>query len=281
MTQNDLNAEGQAADATANGKYAPVNGLNMYYEIHGSGEPLILLHGGVIPSGVLGANLEELVKHRQVITPHMQAHGHTRDIDRPLRTETMADDIAALIAHLGLAQVDLMGYSMGGGVALQTAIRHPALVRKLVVVSTAMRHSAWYPEVRPRFEEMHTNAAQLAAGLKQSPLAELYPDADWELIFTKLGEMVSRDHDWSEQVAGITAPTMLVFADADSILPEHMVEFYRLLGGGRRDAGLDGSLRPAAHLAIVPGTTHYTIMSTAQVAQLVEPFLSAPLLEAR
>ncbi|HEY0606072.1 MAG TPA: alpha/beta hydrolase [Herpetosiphonaceae bacterium] len=281
MPQNDPNAEGQAANTPANGKYAPVNGLNLYYEIHGSGEPLILLHGGVTPSEVLGANLEELIKHRQVITPHVQAHGHTRDIDRPLRTETMADDIAALIAHLGLAQVDLMGFSLGGGVALQTAIRHPALVRKLVVVSAPMRRNASYPEVLASFDAMSSNAPHIAASVKQSPLAEMYPDADWELIFTKVGDLVSRDYDWSDQVAGITAPTMLVFADADSILPEHMVEFYRLLGGGRRDAGLDGSLRPAAQLAIVPGTTHYTIMSTAQVAQLVVPFLNAPLPKAR
>lgn len=278
MPQGDSNMEGQAADVS--GKYALVNGLNLYYELHGSGPPLILLHGGVTPSEVLGANLEELAKHRQVITPHLQAHGHTRDVDRPLRHQTMADDIAALITHLGLAPVDLMGFSLGGGVALQTAIRHPALVRKLVVVSAAARHSAWYPEVRASFEAMHANAAQIAAGVKQSPLAAMYPAADWELIFTKLGDLVSRDHDWSEQVAGIAAPTMLVFADADSILPEHMVECYRLLGGGQRDAGLDGSLRPAAHLAIVPGTTHYTIMSTAQVARLVQPFLSAPLPEA-
>lgn len=276
MQQSNTSVQRQESVVATSGRFAPVNGLNLYYEIHGSGEPLILLHGGVTPQQVLGANLTELSGSRQVIAVHLQGHGHTRDIDRPLRCETMADDIAALIAHLGLAQADLMGYSLGGGVALQTAIRHPALVRKLVVVSAPMRHNASYPEVLASFAAMTTNAPQLGASLKQSPLAELYPAVDWEVLFTKLGDLVTRDYDWSAEVESIVAPTMLVFADADSIRLEHMVEFYQRLGGGRRDAGLDGSLRPTAHLAIVPGATHYNILSTAVVAQLVDPFLRAP-----
>lgn len=275
MEQSTTHADGQTADAPATGEYAPVNGLDLYYEIHGSGAPLILLHGGVAASESLGANLTELAKACQVIAVHLQGHGRTRDIDRPLSCEAMADDIAALITHLGFAQADVMGYSLGGGVALQTAIRHPAVVRRLVVVSAPMRYNASYPEVLASFDAMAANAPQIGASLKQAPIAQLYPHIDWERLFTKLGSLVTQDYDWSAQVAAISAPTMLVFADADSIRPEHMIEFYKLLGGGERDAGLDGSLRPTAHLAIVPGTTHYNILETTVVAQLVAPFLAA------
>jgi pimeloyl-ACP methyl ester carboxylesterase len=273
--QSDTNTPGQASGAPAAGNYALVNGINLYYEIHGSGAPLILLHGGVSASEAFGPNLAELAKTRQVIAVHLQGHGRTRDIDRPLRCEFMADDIAALIAHLGFEQVDLLGYSMGGGVALQTIIRHPMLVRRLVVVSIPMRHDASYPEVLASFNAMTANAPLIGANLKQSPMAQLYPDVDWEVLFTKIGSMVSQDYDWSAEVGAIAAPTMLVFADADSVRPEHIIEFYKQLGGGQRDAGLDGSLRPAARLAIVPGTTHYNILATSVVAHLVVPFLDA------
>jgi pimeloyl-ACP methyl ester carboxylesterase len=262
-------------NTTSAGRHAPVNGLSLYYEIHGSGEPLILLHGGVAASEAFGPNLAALARGRQVIAVHLQGHGRTRDIDRPLRCELMADDIAALIAHLGLARADLLGYSMGGGVALQTAIRHPEVVRKLVVISVPMRHDASYPEVIASFNGMAASAAQIGASLKQSPMAQLYPDVDWGVLFTKLADLVTQDYDWSSEVAAIAAPTMLVFADADSIRPEHIIEFYKQLGGGQRDAGLDGSLRPSARLAIVPGTTHYNILATSVIAELVAPFLDA------
>jgi pimeloyl-ACP methyl ester carboxylesterase len=257
------------------GRYAPVNGLELYYEIHGTGRPLILLHGGVGASEMFGPNLEKLAAARQVIAVHLQGHGRTHDIDRPLRFESMADDVAALVAHLGLERVDLLGYSMGGNVALQTAIRHPGKIRKLVVVSAAMKHDGWYPEVLFSFEQMAANAAMLGNGLKQSPLAQLYPDVDWVSLFGKIGEMESRDYDWSRDVAALKVPAMIMYADADSVHLEHILDFYRLLGGGQRDAGLDGSARPSARLAIVPGTTHYDILSTGIVADLVTPFLDA------
>jgi pimeloyl-ACP methyl ester carboxylesterase len=129
------------------GNYAEVNGLEMYYEIHGTGEPLILLHGGVGAIEMFGEVLPLLAEGRQVIAADLQAHGRTADIDRPLSFESMADDIAALIEHLGFEKADVMGYSLGGGVALQTAIRHPEVVRKLVVVSTPFERDGWYPEI--------------------------------------------------------------------------------------------------------------------------------------
>ncbi len=261
--------------------YAPVNDLQIYYEIHGSGgTPLVLLHGGVVGSVTFAPLLPALSASRQVVTIDLQGHGHTRDIDRPLRSETMADDVAGVLAHLGIEQADMLGYSMGGGVALQTAIRHPEIVRKLVIVSATMRHDGSYPEVLAQLDQLAANAPQLGAQVAQSPLATVYPEADWETIFAKSGEMASQDYDWSADVAALTAPTMLIFADADSIRPEHMVEFYKLLGGGQRDAGLDGSLRPTSRLAILPGTTHYDILAFPGFADIVISFLDAPLPEA-
>ncbi len=166
---------------------------------------------------------------------------------------------------------------MGGGVALQTAIRHPELVRQLVVIAMTMQREGSYPEVLARFDQMAADAPQLGAQVGQSPLAEVYPEVDWETIFAKTGDMATQEYDWSQEVAALTAPTLLVFADADSIHPEHMVDFYQLLGGGQRDAGLDGSLRPASRLAILPGTTHYDLLTFPGLADIVTAFLDAPL----
>jgi pimeloyl-ACP methyl ester carboxylesterase len=261
--------------------YAPINGLQIYYEIHGSGgTPLLLLHGGIVGSVTFAPLLPGLSANRQVITIDLQGHGHTRDIDRPLREETMADDVAGVLAHMEIEQADLLGYSMGGGVALQTAFRHPEIVRKLIIVSATMRHDGSYPEVLAQLDQLESNAPQLGAQVAQSPLATVYPEADWETLFAKAGEMASRDYDWSANVAAITAPSMLIFADADSIRPEHMVEFYKLLGGGQRDAGVDGSLRPTSRLAILPGTTHYDILTFPGFADIVTAFLDAPLPDA-
>jgi pimeloyl-ACP methyl ester carboxylesterase len=258
--------------------FAPVNELALYYEIHGSGKPLVLIHGGISATEVFGTNLSRLAEARQVIAVHLQGHGRTRDINRPLRFESMADDIAALIRHLGLEKADIMGYSLGGGVALQTAIRHPALVDRLVVVSgPPLTRNGWYHEVRAAFEQMPANAPNIAANVARSPLAELHPTVDWETLFTKIGELQSLDYDWTAAVAAIRSPVMIVYADADAVRPDHVIELYRLLGGGQRDAGLDGSLRPTARLAIVPGATHYDILSTGVVAEFAASFLDAAL----
>ena len=136
------------------GSYASVNGLNIYYEIQGAGRPLILLHGGVGASEMFGPIVPKLAENRQVIAIHLQAHGRTADIDRPLSFEFMADDIYSLIKHLDIEKADIMGYSLGGGVALQTAIRHPEVVRKLLVVSAAVRRDGWYPEVLEGMAQM-------------------------------------------------------------------------------------------------------------------------------
>lgn len=260
------------------GSYAFVNGLNMYYEISGSGRPLILLHGGVGASEIFSPLLPRLSENRQVIAVHLQAHGQTVDIDRPLRFELMADDIAALMKHLGLDSADIMGYSLGGGVALQTAIRHPEVVGKLVVVSTVVKRYGWYPEVLEGMAQMTPEAAK---AMKQTPLSQLYPDADWAVLFTKLGDLLKKDYDWSKDVAAIISPKMIIFADADAVCTAHIMEFFAMLGGGQRDAGLDGSLRPTAWLAILPGVTHYDILSFPELADIVTRFLDAQMPKAR
>jgi pimeloyl-ACP methyl ester carboxylesterase len=252
--------------------YAPVNGLNLYYEIHGDGSPLVLLHGGAGGILMFGPNVSALAEKRQVIGVELQAHGHTADVDRPLSYEAMADDVAALLAYLGIQRTDVMGYSLGGGVALQIAIRHPESVRKLIVVSTAFKRAGWYPEILDAFDQMGPATGEM---LRHSPLGQPYPDVDWPGLFTKIGVLQRKEYDWSKDVAAIKAPTLLVFADADSLRPAHIVEFYGLLGGGQRDAGWDGSGRSAAQLTILPGRTHYDIGATPALATTVIPFLDA------
>lgn len=256
-----------------------VNGVELYYEIHGEGSPLVMLHGGVNPSEMFGAPLAAMARTHQVIAVHLRGHGFSSDTDAAWSTELMADDVAALLGELGITQADIMGWSLGAGVALQLAIRHPECVQKLVIISISAKAAGNFPEVRAQFAGMAENAPQIAPHMAQSPLATLYPDIDWEVMFRKTGEMVSEDYDWSAGIAGITAPTLLIFADADMMHPEHIVEFYQLLGGGTRDAGFDGSLRPTPNqLAIIPGTTHYNIVSTAteSIANYTNAFLAAP-----
>lgn len=253
--------------------FADVNGQPVFFSLHGAGKPLVLLHGGINPDS-FGDNLAELAKCRQVIAVHLQAHGRTPDSDRPLRSETLGDDVAALIRHLDLGKADVMGYSLGASVALQTAIRHPGVVDRLVLVSVRMSQDGAYPEVLAAFDQLEANAALYGPGVKASPLGQAYPDVDWTNLFRKVGDLSKRPFDWRADVAKVQARTLLVFADADYILPEHMVEFWKALGGGQRDAGIDGSLRPANQFAIVPDTTHYTLVVEPMLPQIVERFLA-------
>jgi pimeloyl-ACP methyl ester carboxylesterase len=259
--------------------YAAVNGLTLYYEIQGSGDPLILLHGGLGSTGMTSQIRPALSNARRVITVDLQGHGRTADIDRPISYSAMADDVAALMGHLGIGEADLMGYSLGGGVALRTAIQHPGAVRKLVVVSTPCRRDGWYPEILAAVAQLDVIAA---ASMKQSALYRIYAGTaprpeDWPVLLTKLRDMLKQEYDWSKEVAAIRAPTLLVFADADSVRPAHIVQFYELLGGGQRDGGWDGSGSSASRLAILPGLTHYNIISSPALVAAVLPFLEAPM----
>lgn len=260
--------------------YADVNGLHLYYEEHGSGEQtLVLLHGGFGATEMMAGVMPELSAGRRVIAVDLQGHGRTADIDRPLRYESMAEDIAALIRQLGVGAVDVMGYSLGGGVAARTAIQHPEVVRRLVLVSVPCRRSAWFPEVLAGMAQMGAGSAE---PMKQSPLWELYSRLaprveDWPILHVKMGELLNLDYDWTEEVATLEMPVMLVAGDSDSFPPAHAAEFYALLGGGLRDAGWDNSGRVTNRLAIVPGGTHYDMFAQPELARVSVTFLDEKL----
>jgi pimeloyl-ACP methyl ester carboxylesterase len=260
--------------------YADVNGLHLYYEVHGEGFPLILLHGGYGTTDMFGPVRQALAQGRQVIAAELQGHGRTGDIRRPLRFETLADDMAALIDCLGVEQVDLMGYSLGGGAALRTAIQYPLKIRKLILVSTPFKQSGWYPEVLAGMRSQREPGA--AEQMKRTPLYEIYrPIAprpeDFSVLVGKMGRLLSRRYNWGDELGNIKAQALLVFGDHDSIHPEHMIDFFKRLGGGQRDAGWDGSGVSNARLAILPGTTHYNIVTSPRLAAAAIPFLEGKL----
>jgi pimeloyl-ACP methyl ester carboxylesterase len=257
--------------------YAPVNGLQLYYEITGSGRPLILLHGGFGMTGMFGELIPLLAQNRQVIAIDLQGHGRTADIERPLRLESMGDDVAALITHLGIEKAGVMGYSMGGGAALRAAIQHPELINRLVVVSIPCRRSGWYPEIVANMNQMDATAAEF---MKQTPMYEAYvavaphPE-NFPQLCEKMGDLLRCDYDWSAEVAALTVPTLLVFGDADGMPPSHAAEFFGLLGGGKADGSWDGSGMSNSQLAILPGTTHYNIDSSPLLASIAISFLDS------
>ena len=265
--------------ASTAGAYADINGLHLYYEIHGSGRPLILLHGGLGTGDMFGPVRMELAAHRQVITPDLQGHGRTADIDRPLDVRLMADDIAALIRHLGLDRPDLVGYSLGGGVALMTAIKHPELVGKVVVASAHIKYDALDPAMYAQQEQVGAAAAD---ALKGTPMYEGYmavaprPE-DFPRLLDKIGASMKKPFDFSEEVRGVQVPTMIVAADADMAPPSHYVEFFKLLDGGLRDGGWMGEGRPkGGHaLAILPGLTHYNLGISPLFSTVTLSFLDA------
>jgi pimeloyl-ACP methyl ester carboxylesterase len=264
-------------DAKGAGEYADVNGINLYYETHGSGRPMILLHGGLGSGDMFEPVLPTLAGHHQVIAVDLQGHGRTADIDRPLDIGLMADDIAALIDHLGLDRPDVVGYSLGGGVALHTAARHPAKVGRLVVVSVHIRPDAIYPEMRAQQGQVNAAAAEF---MKDTPMYELYQrvaprPGDFPRLLDKIGELMAQDFDFAEEVRGLRVPTLVMAADADMAPPSHLVEIFTLLDGGLRDGGWMGEGRPkGGHaLAILPGLTHYNIFSSPLLAAAALAFL--------
>ncbi len=276
LLATNLQAQSGNSSATKSG-YAPVNGLNLYYQIHGIGQPVILLHGGLGAIEMFGEVLPQLAKGRQVIAVDLQAHGRTADINRPLSYERMADDIAGLIRHLGLSNADVMGYSLGGGVALRTAIQHPSLVRKLVLVSTPFKRDGWFADLRAQHAQM---GAASAEGMKGSPPHQLYVGVapkpeNWVTLHNKIRELLVQDYNWADEVAKLKLPTMIVAGDADSISTAHTAQFFELLGGGQKDAGWDGSGMSKAQLAILPATSHYQIFMSSALSATVIPFLDA------
>jgi pimeloyl-ACP methyl ester carboxylesterase len=260
--------------------YAEVNGINLYYEIHGSGHPLILLHGGLMSGEMFEPILPTLTEQHQVITVDLQGHGRTADIDRSIDVRLMADDIAALIEHLRLDRPDVVGYSLGGGVALLLAIKHPAKVGRLVAASANIRRSAIYPQMLAQQEQVNGAAAEF---LKDTPMYEHYQRVaprpeDFPRLLDKIGAAMAEDFDFTGEVRGLQVPTLVVAADADMAPPSHYVEIFALLDGGRRDGGWMGEGRPAGGhaLAILPGLTHYNLGVSPLFATVILTFLDQP-----
>jgi pimeloyl-ACP methyl ester carboxylesterase len=265
------------------GDYAEVNGLRMYYEVHGEGRPLVLLHGAYMTVDAMGSILPALAETRRVIVPEMQGHGRTADIDRPITYEHMADDVAALLQHLGIDHPDVFGFSMGGAATLQLAIRHPGLARKLVVASASFTSDGAQPELH---EMVPSITPEMFAGSSmEAAYEELAPNPeDFPRLVEKLKLLDMTPFAWpAEDVRGIETPTLIVVGDADVIRLEHAVEMFRLLGGGAMGdlAGFSKS-----QLAVLPGTAHFIppgsgVMDRAEwLLAMVPSFLDAPTPEA-
>ena len=272
MTTTDL-----ATEAKGPGRYAEVNGLNLYFETHGDGRPLILLHGGLGSGEMFGPVLATLAEGHRVIVVDLQGHGRTADIDRPIDIRLMADDIAALIDHLGLAKPDLVGYSLGGGTALQTAVKYPAKVGRLVVASAYLRPDVIDPEIRS--QQGQVSAASMEF-MKDTPMYQLYQRVaphpeNFPQLLDKIGESMAEDFDYTEDVRNLQVPTLFIAADADMAPPSHYVEVFKLLDGGLRDGGWQGEGRPkGGHaLAILPGLTHYNLCVSPLFAAATLAFL--------
>lgn len=258
--------------------YAQVNGVDMYYESVGEGGvPVVLTHGGYGRTTMLAGIRDELCRDRRVLSVELQGHGHTRDIDRPFRYESFGDDLAAFAERLGLGQVDLVGVSLGGGASLRATIQHPDVVRRLTLISTPFRREAWFADIRAQMTQMSSAGFDQ---MKQTPIytdyAEVAPDLEaFPTLMDKTGELLSTEYDWSDEVRAITAPTLLVFADADSMPTSEMARNFALLGGGQADGHFDGSSPTPMRLAVLPGRTHYNIPATPGLGSLVREFLDA------
>ena len=277
----------------------PVDGIEYYYEVHEIGHPtvaapaasgatkkatgatketqppLLLLHGGLGSIDMFGPVLTQLAKHRKVIAVDLQGHGRTPLTDRPFSLPAIGDDMAAIVKTLGYEQVDVMGYSLGGGIAFRMAVQHPESVRRLVIASAGYSDEGYFPELR---QQQSAVGAVMAEQMKGTPMYESYMrlaprKEDFPRLLDTLGNFMRGSYDWSADVARLKGPVMLVFADSDMYKYEHIVKFYQLLGGGQKDAGWQREHMSKNRLAIVPDQTHYDLFLSPRLVPTVMPFL--------
>ncbi|MBD2701130.1 alpha/beta hydrolase [Spirosoma sp. BT702] len=259
----------------ADSGYADVNGLNMYYEVYGKGKSLILLHGSFLSIPLNWSRIIPLLaKDRQVIVAEMQGHGRTKDIDRKLSYEGMADDVSGLLKHLNVDSADVLGYSMGTGIAFQVAVRHPEQVRRLIALSGAYAHDGWWPDTEASF------ATFTADMFKGSQIEKEYnrlgnDPAHFPELVKKIVGVDLKSYDWSKDVKNILAPIFMAIGDADGVRYEHALELFRAKGGGKQ-GDLHGL--PKSRLAILPGTTHIGMLHrTDWLIPMITDFLDSDL----
>ncbi len=262
------------ATRTSNG-HVEVKGVRYYYELRGEGEPLLVLHGGLGSFDMFGSNLELLSEHRQLIAVDLQGHGRSTLGDRPIRLTDMGDDMATLLETLGYEQVDVFGYSMGGGVALRLAVQHPERVRRLAIASAGFAQNGFHPEMLPMQAQV---GAAMADPMKDTPMYKSYvaiaPNpSEFPKLLDRMGEMMRTPFDWAEDVKTLKMPVLLVYGDSDMFRLEHIVEFYHLLGGGLKDAGWQRENMSRNRLAILPDLTHYEMGVAPALGHTVLPFL--------
>ncbi len=256
--------------------HAAVNGVNYYYAIYGTGEPLLLLHGGMFHIEMFGPNLTKLAQSRQVIGVDLQGHGRTPLGDREISLVDIGNDMAGVLKKLCYDKADVLGYSMGGGVALQFAIQHPEMVRRLVLVSTPFSQEGFYPEMLPQQAAL---SAAMAEQMKETPMYKSYvaiaphPE-EFPKLLDQMGAYMRKPYDWSAEVKKLTMPVMLIYGDSDMFRPEHEVKFYQLLGGGLKDAGWQREHMSQNRLAILPNLTHYEMGTAPALADTALPFMN-------
>jgi pimeloyl-ACP methyl ester carboxylesterase len=256
--------------------HAEVNGIKYYYAIYGSGEPLLLLHGGLGQIEMFGPNLARLAQNRQVIGVDLHGHGRTELGDRDISLIDMGRDMAGVLKALGYDKVDVFGFSLGAGVAFQFAAQHPEMARRVALASCVIGTDGFYPEMLPQQAAV---SAAMAEHMKETPMYKSYmavaphPE-DFPKLLDKMGAYMRKSYDWSADVKKLTMPVMLIYADSDMIRPEHAVKFYQLLGGGLKDAGWQREHMSQNRLAILPNLTHYEVGVAPQLVDAALPFLN-------
>ncbi|MEQ8265863.1 MAG: alpha/beta hydrolase [Parvibaculum sp.] len=264
----------QKTEPVSSGYAEAAEGLDVYYETYGKGDPIVVIAGGLMPIKTTAQITGPLSQRRQVIAIDLEGHGRTALRDTPMSHERNGDDIAAVLRHLGIARADVAGYSHGGDAAIWMAIRHPEMVRNLIVIATAFSRDGWYPETQ---EGMSTVGASLAEQMKATPIYEGYGHPDqFPLFLDRMGDLMRKDWNWREEVSALQMPVLLIFADHDSVSMEHIAEFFALFGGGVREPGWVDPKFSRARLAIIPGYSHYNLGQGPEVAQVIENYLTQP-----
>jgi len=254
-------------------------GLRVYYEIYGAGEPIVLMPGGFGDSSSMTQVIGPLSRERQVIAIDLEGHGRTALRETPMSHERLGDDVAAVLRHLQIPKADVAGYSHGGDAAIRMAIQHPGMVRNLIVISTAAERDGWYPE---NLKAMESISSAQAETMKQTPFypryAEVAPHPEqFPLLLDRMGDLMRKDYDWREEIGKLPMPALLLFADHDAVSLRHIAEFFALFGGGVSDPGWEGQPKfSRARLAIVPGYTHYNFSQGPEMARAIEEYLDRP-----